>query len=177
MLLSSMSDFTCKGCFKYMQYLLYFPIILQNPETKPDSDKPAQVPRQALHAEPGIFSAPHSHLSVTAPDKAGKSKYLRQQSPSSHSWTYPAAPMQWGRSCEGSFNERCKFMSGIFHLNNHFSHSRSSQGLLCKVFFPGVLFFPHSAGVQDFRQQTLPFQHHSAVIKKGDQPLHQLHKF
>lgn len=85
MLLSSMPDFTRKGCLKYMHHLLYFPAILQNPETKPDSDKPAQVPRQALHAEPGIFSAPHSHLSVTAPDKTRKYKYLRQQSPSSHS--------------------------------------------------------------------------------------------
>lgn len=70
MLLPSMPDTTCKGCLKY---LLYFCITLPHPQTKPDSDKTAQVPRQALHTEPGIFSAPHSHLSVTAPDRQASS--------------------------------------------------------------------------------------------------------
>lgn len=124
-----------------MQYLLYFCITLQNPQTKRDSDKTAEVPRHALHAELGIFSAPHSHLSVTAPDKASKHKYLRQQSPSSHSCTYPTALMKWGTSCGGSFSDSCSLWVAFFISTTISAIEGPLRACCVTLFFPGVLLF------------------------------------
>lgn len=74
--------------------------------------------------------------------------------------------MQWGTSRGGSFNDSCKLMRGIFHLNDHFSHWRAC----CVRSFSQVCFFSSQCWSSGFQATNPPISASPCSNQEGRLP-------